>query len=171
MLSPCPHEKELTALALHGQWPDAAPAELRVHVEKCRACGDIALLMQAFRSARAESMSMVQPGSAGVLWWRAQLRRRRAAMQRIERPLLGAQIFALVVTLVIAGVFAATELRPGSSFASLFSQLARAVTASLQNLWASAAQLPLWGLALGVSGLIAVALLSGLMLYTDRQQR
>jgi hypothetical protein len=171
MLRPCPHEKYLAALVERGQWPDAAPAELRAHAESCRACSDAALLMQAFRSARSESISAAQPGSAGVLWWRAQLRRRKAAMQRIEKPILGAQIFALAVTLAIAGVFAAIELRPGSPFASLFGQLPRAVTASFQNLWASASTWPAWGLALGISGLAAVALLSGVVLYLDRRRQ
>jgi hypothetical protein len=36
------------------------------------------------------------------LWWRAQLRRRNAAIETVGRPILGAQIFALVLLIVVA---------------------------------------------------------------------
>ena len=86
MLRACPREKELAALIQRGQWPAASPAELGAHVGVCRGCGDLSIAMQAFQAARAESIRAVQPAAAGVLWWRAQLRRRKAAVERIGRP-------------------------------------------------------------------------------------
>lgn len=171
MLRPCPHEKEIAALVQRGQWPDASPAELRAHVESCRTCGDFVMLAQAFRSARTEAMAAANPGSAGVVWWRAQLRRRKAAMEKIGKPVLGAQIFALSVTLVIAVVFIASQARQQSTLIGWFSQLPHSFTGYLGSLWSSASSMPSWGLLLAVCGLAAVALLSGVMLYVDRQRR
>ena len=49
----------------------------------------------------------------GLLWWRAQIRRRNEALERVERPLVGAQIFTLLLALAAAGGLAAWEARRG----------------------------------------------------------
>jgi hypothetical protein len=95
-LRPCPHEPELKALLDAGQWPQAAPAELRSHAASCSACSNLALLTTAFRAERAAASAAAQLPPPGLLWWRAQLRRRNQAIERISRPILGAQLFALV---------------------------------------------------------------------------
>lgn len=102
-LRPCAHEPELKTLLAAGQWPQAAPAELRSHVASCRACSDLALLTSAFQAERAIASRAAQLPPPGVLWWRAQLRRRNAALERMNRPILGAQLFAfatLCITLI-----------------------------------------------------------------------
>jgi hypothetical protein len=38
------------------------------------------------------------------LWWRAQLRRRNAAIEKMARPIFGAQVFALAMSLAVAVV-------------------------------------------------------------------
>jgi hypothetical protein len=167
----CSREKEVRELLLRGQWPEAGGAELRAHVEDCRSCGDVALVMTAFQSARTASVGAANPGSAGVLWWRAQLRRRKAAMESIGKPILGAQIFALSITLAIAAVFALSQAWRGSEWLSWFTQLPHAVTVYFADLWTSASAMPAWGLLLGVLGLAAVALLSGVVLYIDRPRQ
>jgi hypothetical protein len=96
----CPHEPELKSLLAAGQWPQAAPSELRAHVASCRACNDLALLTGSFQAERAAASAMAQLPPPGVLWWRAQLRRRNAALERMSRPILGAQLFALATALV-----------------------------------------------------------------------
>lgn len=96
----CPHELELRSLLTAGQWPDAAPSDLRSHVASCRSCGDLALLTGAFQAERTSTSAIAQLPPPGVLWWRAQLRRRNAALERMSRPLLGAQLFALATALV-----------------------------------------------------------------------
>jgi hypothetical protein len=98
-LRSCKSETEVKRLLELGHWPQSCSDELRAHVAECRSCGDLVLLTQAFRGAR--SVSVAAPPPASVLWWRAQLRRRNAAVKRIQRPLLGAQIFAFAVALVL----------------------------------------------------------------------
>src|ERR1039457_6600114 len=105
MLRRCPREKEVKELLERGQWPQACAPELRAHVSSCRSCGELVLVTSAFQKARIEAAGAAKLGSPGVLWWRAQLRRRNEAVERIGRPILGAQIFALAVNLVLAVVF------------------------------------------------------------------
>jgi len=99
-LRPCPRESELKALLNAGQWPQAAPAELRSHAAACRSCSDLALLTNAFRAERAAVSAAAQLPPSGMIWWRAQLRRRNEALERIGRPIFGAQLFALVTICV-----------------------------------------------------------------------
>jgi hypothetical protein len=97
---PCPHEPELKAMLAAGQWPAAAPAELRSHVASCRSCDNLALLASAFQAERTAASAIAQLPPPGVLWWRAQLRRRNTALERMSRPILGAQLFALATALI-----------------------------------------------------------------------
>jgi hypothetical protein len=97
----CAREREVVLLLELGQWPQASPEDLRVHVAGCRACGERVLLTERLHAARAAAMAEAQLPTAGALWWRAQLRRRNEALARVTRPMLGAQIFALAVAAVL----------------------------------------------------------------------
>ena len=167
----CTREREVRELLLRGQWPQAAGEELRAHAAGCRTCTDVALVMEALLAVKSQSANAANPGSPGVLWWRAQLRRRKAAMERIDKPIVGAQIFAFGITILIAGVFAVSQVRRGAPWLSWFGELPRAVSDYFAGLWTSASAMPVWGLALGLAGLAAVAVLSGVVLYLDRQRR
>src|SRR5215469_9067009 len=118
----CAREREVTDMLQRGYWPEASPAELRVHVESCRACSDVVLMTRTFGAARKETTPTARLESAGALWWRAQLRRRSAAIETVGRPILGAQIFALAVSLVVAAVVLAWQ---GSTFKAWFADLPR----------------------------------------------
>jgi hypothetical protein len=119
----CTREKEITGLLHRGHWPQACTAELRAHVDGCPACSDLVLVTQTFQQARANTSAMPHLESPGVLWWRAQLRRRNAAVERLGRPILGAQIFALVVSLIVAiGAFA-WQARHGHPITTLLEKI------------------------------------------------
>ena len=96
----CAREREVTELLDRGYWPEACPADLRGHVEACRVCSDLVLVSQAFQAAHKQSPALPHLESAGALWWRAQLRRRNAAIEKVGGRFLGAQIFALVISVV-----------------------------------------------------------------------
>ncbi len=115
-LTSCVHEKEVRELISGGQWPAACPPELRAHLSRCRACGDLVLVSEVFRHARAESLAAARPVPPALLMWRAQLRRRYVAAERLGRPLLGAQIFAFVVVAVAALGFLGFEARSGAEW-------------------------------------------------------
>ncbi len=138
MLSPCPRENEVQALVERGQWPQACTPELRAHVDSCRSCTQFALVEPMFRQARAEAVAHVPLRPPGVRWRRAQLRRRNAAVEKIGRPILGAQIFALAIHLARAVVFIVWQARHGLSWLSWFSSptgFAEAPSLHLDSLW------------------------------------
>lgn len=172
MLRGCPRESELSGLLAHGQWPQAATPELRDHVHGCRACGDLALVKDAFQQARAETIRDSQPiGSAGVLWWRAQLRRRRAAVERVGRPLLNAQIFALAVSLLAAIGFAGLEARHGIGWLDWLQGLPHSATTQFADLSSAGFFNSGWFWLLAVSAAATLALLAGVVAYLAAEKQ
>ena len=140
-LTACPHEAEIRRLIQLGAWPHACAPELRVHAKSCRRCSELVLVTTAFIEARAMSTSAAQLPSAGMLQWRAQLRRRAAAIERIQRPFLGAQIFGSAALLAIAAAFVITQASRGWDWAQAlggwFLALPHAGPFHLQALWSS----------------------------------
>ena len=76
ILGSCVREKEVSELLRQGHWPHACTAELHAHVDGCRACRDLVLVAASFQKARAQAAGAAPLQSPGLLWWRAQLRRR-----------------------------------------------------------------------------------------------
>ena len=116
----CIHEKEVADLLARGHYPQACTPELQAHVSTCRSCADLILVTGAFQAARVQTAAAANLPSPGLLWWRAQLRRRNAAVESIGKPILGAQIFALLVSLVFAIGFLATQATHGLHWLSGF---------------------------------------------------
>jgi hypothetical protein len=98
----CTRQPEVKAVLESGHWPHACPPELRAHLSDCRSCADLVLVTQAFRQSRAATAAQAQLPAPGAIWWRAQLRRRNAAIESVGKPILGAYVFALAFTLVVA---------------------------------------------------------------------
>jgi hypothetical protein len=181
-LRPCPRGAEIRALLHDGHWPHACPAELRDHAAACRSCSDLILLTQAFRADRAQAAASAQLPPPGLLWWRAQLRRRNAAVQTIARPLLGAQIFAFTITLLVAVALVVSQARHGLHW---LTEVPKSPAFHLSNLWTnlssnflsvpaagSAGWLGLhWNPPYLIPGLALLVLLGGVVVYlaTERQ--
>ena len=123
MLRACTREAEVKALVERGQWPQACAPDLREHVSTCRSCGELALVTAAFQRARNQAVGVAKIGSPGLVWWRAQLRRRDVAVERIAKPIVGAQIFALIVNLVVAAAVAVWQARQGVAWLTWIQQL------------------------------------------------
>jgi hypothetical protein len=178
-LRSCSCQREVQELLLSGHWPHAAAPELRAHVSSCRACGDQVLLTQAFGAARATAANAAQLPAPGVLWWRAQLRRRNAAVERIGKPILGAHIFALVITLLLTAGFVVSHARHGLHWLSWSAErsaewlaaLPQSPTFHLETL------LPLASFKSGLSliylipALAMLALLSGIVFYLASEKQ
>jgi hypothetical protein len=112
-LRPCPRQTEVQQLLEQGHWPQACPAELRAHLSDCRACSELMMVTQAFQRARAAAAAEVKLPASGAIWWRAQLRKRNAAVERVGKPIFGAYVFALAVTVLVAAAFAVSQARHG----------------------------------------------------------
>jgi hypothetical protein len=106
-----------------------------------------------------------------VLWWRAQLRRRNEAVERIGRPILGAQIFALAVNLVLAVTFVVWQARNGLAWLTRLEQLPQTATLHLGSLWSSA--MLNFGLdwMVMIPALATLALLGGVVVYLASEKQ
>jgi hypothetical protein len=162
MFRTCSHESELTQALKDGHWPQGCGRELRAHVDGCSTCSDLVLVTQTFQFARAESESASPGGSPSLLWWRAQLRRRNAAAERVARPITIAQIFAWVVVALVGIVFVASQYRHGLRWASWWAELAP--SRAFRSLPVAPGQVD-WNLLLLISGFGVLALLSAVVLY------
>jgi hypothetical protein len=162
-LGACGREKEVAEMLARGHWPEAASGELRAHVDGCRGCRDLVLVKQAFRAERSAAAGAARLEPPGVLWWRAQLRRRNTALVRMGRPILGAQILSVAVTLASAIFYLAWQAKRGYTWPGWLQQFPRAL--HLEALLPDAlAKYPgeTW---LVFSGLAMLAVMSGVIVY------
>jgi hypothetical protein len=109
----CARQTEVRQLLAQGHWPNACPADLRGHLCECRLCAELVLVTQAFQVSRETAAAQVKLPAPGAIWWRAQLRRRNAAVERVGKPIMGAYVFALSMTVLVAAVFAISQARHG----------------------------------------------------------
>ena len=158
-LGHCTREKEVMDLLRSGGWPAACEPELHEHVAGCSLCAQTVMLKSAFVSALAAAKDQARLQSAGVLWWRAQLRRRNEAVERVNRPIARAQRFALLINLLAAVALLASQWRHGYRLAEWFSTFHPAA------LWAMAAQQPGWNLMVLIPCVAAVVALGGITVY------
>lgn len=161
----CARERELTVLLHNGHWPQACPDELRTHVASCRSCSDLVLVTESLQASRRQTTEMPHLEPAGAIWWRAQLRRRNAAIEKVSRPILGAQIFAVLMTVVVLGAIAFWQF---GNWSAWFADLPGALhlTALIPS------SMPENGILWIIVPLIAtIALLSGIVVYLASEKQ
>jgi hypothetical protein len=167
----CSREKEVAELLQSGHWPLACSSELRAHVRVCRRCSDRVLVTESFQQDRIESERVARLNSPGLVWWRAQLRGRSAALENIAKPIKGAQIFALFINLVVAAGFVVWLVQQGARWPSWLSEFLHSQAFHLNTLWSFSSMAPDWSLMVLVPGLGALALLSGVVLYLALERK
>ena len=181
MLRACPREREVKELVERGQWPvvEATAPELYAHIRHCRSCEELAFVALTFQRARAETAAAAMVGPPSVLWWRAQLRQRNAAVERIGMPMMGAQIFALAVSLALAVGLAAWQARHGLAWLPWLKQLPQTATQQfdsgwtqmLSTLWSSALPGSAWNWMVLLSAGATLALLGGVAVYLASERQ
>ena len=97
----CSHQEQVTRELRQGKLPELWDDTLRAHIAGCRSCSDLVLVAQALQQDRMQTMQTAQAASAGALWWRAQVRLRNGAMERVTRPIALAEKFALIITAAV----------------------------------------------------------------------
>jgi hypothetical protein len=164
----CPRQAELQSIVRRGHWPQACDPELRRHVETCRTCAEQLLVQHAFHAARAQAMhaarghypNLLHPN---LLWWRAQLRRRNDALQRVSRPVTTAQIFAFCISVLAAAALLRSQWQQGLNWSSWLPQSSSASQFDALSFFTSINAD--WGLFLMLTGLGTVLLLSAVIVY------
>jgi hypothetical protein len=159
----CPHEAEVQAILRRGHWPEACDPDFRQHLETCDRCGDQLLVLHAFHTARAQAMQTARLDHPNLVWWRAQLRRRNDALQRVGRPITTAQIFALCISIFAAAALLLSQMRKGLTWSSWLPD-----PSSVSHFDALAffdSVMADWGLLLLLTGFGTIVLLSAVVLY------
>lgn len=167
MFRSCPHETELAAVLKAGHWPEACDEGLRAHVRECRSCSDFVLVTLSFQRARSQSMQAAPVDSPSLLWWRASLRRRNAAVARISRPISLAGTFGLLSTLAVALAFVWSQWRSGASWLPWLTALPHPSAFGLRELWSAvyAQEVNTLGVLTLAAGLALITLLGGFVMY------
>ena len=155
----CSHLAEVRNALAQGHWPDACAPELRTHVAACNRCAQEILLTGHLQRDRAAITAEAQPGAASLIWWRAQARRRNAALQRAGRPLAAAHVFALLTVVAAIVAFVALHWR------NLVDRATAAPTSSLSNIVGD------WGLAPLVFALLVITTLGGVVVYLTSERQ
>jgi hypothetical protein len=104
----CIREEDVLDAIASSRWPSRCDEELRTHVRNCAVCADLAEVAEAFVTDRDVARSEARVPSAGVVWWRAQLRAREAAARAAGRPVAFIQgIAASVAVWLVVALFRA----------------------------------------------------------------
>jgi len=157
----CVYEKELRQALKDGHWPAGCLPELREHVQACASCSDLVLVTEAFQQARKHSSPEV-PQTSNLLWWRAQLQRRRSAAEQVSRPITVAQTFAWAVSVLAALVSAISQYHHGLRWANWWSEVA---PLRLFHLAPIVTQNLDWNLFLLIPTIGGLALVGGVVVY------
>jgi len=122
ILRACSRRAEVQQMMARGHWPHACSPQLRAHLTACKACAEFLLLSEAFGQSRNAALAEARLPAAGAIWWRAQLARRNAAVERMGRSALSAYAFALGLTLVVGAGLAVNQARHGLRWLDWFGQ-------------------------------------------------
>lgn len=87
----CKWETRVLDAVLSGRWPEACEQELRCHTVECAVCSDLVLVAVALAQARGPACAEVRLPSAGLVWWKAQVRARREAAEQAAQPIVIAE--------------------------------------------------------------------------------
>ena len=101
-MNECVREPEVVEAVASGRWADACDAELQTHAAICPICAEVALLAGLLREERSWALQNVRVPSAGLVWWRAELRARQDAARKAERPMSLMQAFAAACAVGVA---------------------------------------------------------------------
>ena len=101
----CPRERELLDALQASRWP-GSDESLQAHVSTCPSCTDLlAVVAPLLDEQRALQQEAAVPSSA-IVWWRAQRRFRREAMEKAAQPIS----FVQGITIACAAGLLATVL-------------------------------------------------------------
>ena len=137
----------------------------------CRTCGDLVLVTASFQRARTEAAGEARIGTPSALWWRAQLRRRNTAVERLGKPLLGAHIFALLICLLVGLASLADQARHGVAWLTWLEGLPQDFPIHLNQLWTSVLLNPGWSSMVLIPAIATLAMLGGVVVYLASERQ
>ena len=144
MISECGREQDVLDAVSSGRWPGRCDDELRVHVNACLVCSDLANVAAAVIDDRDAAWSQARVPSAGIVWWRAQLRAREDAARAAGRPVAFVQGVAASVALwLIVSLVRALPSEYVSNWGTWISSALPSVTFTMADIARVTAAVPL----------------------------
>jgi hypothetical protein len=107
----CCRSAEVAAAVAGGERLDDGSGELELHVAGCTSCADVVLVMSSLRSEWDRLRRTAPVPSAGLVWWRAQLRQRQEAARAAAAPVTVLHGITLALTLGLAVFLVWTVVR------------------------------------------------------------
>jgi hypothetical protein len=98
----CSHEIEIVDTITSGRWPAGCTDELQLHAASCPVCKDVVRVALALTQDRSDALQAVRIPSAGLVWWRSEMRARRDAVNKATRPLQIVECVAALCVIVAA---------------------------------------------------------------------
>jgi hypothetical protein len=99
----CAREQDLLEVLAAGRWPDFCAGELRAHVDGCGSCTDLLAVALPLLQEQELALRDAHIPSSAVVWWRAQMRARREAVQAATSPITLVQGVALACAVGLVG--------------------------------------------------------------------
>jgi hypothetical protein len=159
----CSHEVEIARLLDENRLPENST--LLAHAEKCARCSEVVFAIQILQRGRASSLISAHAGSPGYLWWRAQLRRQNGVVEKVTKPIVWAERFALISMLCIATGFGFWQSGQLHDWFSRLAVLLGYQALPLNSIWLRATNTSSLMAVSMLAGLFVVACIGGLALY------
>jgi hypothetical protein len=83
----CDREIEIVEAVMCCRWPAGVGEELQSHAATCPVCMDVVQVSLALSQDRSSALLSAHVPSAGLVWWRSEMRARRDAIERATRPM------------------------------------------------------------------------------------
>jgi hypothetical protein len=156
MRGECPRSADVAAALMAGGLSGGCPDDdVRCHLEACQPCADLALVIAALRAERAKDRLQAPVPSAGLVWWRAQLRQRQQAARMATAPVTALHLLTLAFGLALAVALA--WWASGSIGAGALVLHARSIPAWLSSPSTVSPALVRYGLGLAASAWLVLA--------------
>jgi hypothetical protein len=143
----CDRETELVEALTSGRWPGACGEDLRRHAASCAVCADVVLVAQALGQESALARVEMALPTAGLVWWKAQMRARREAAERAAQPIAIVEGLAWVSGVLCLLGTAIWQRSWIEEWLSWFAQTAQSGHFAWSSLWSQGLRAGPWSLA------------------------
>jgi hypothetical protein len=120
-MTDCLREPEVLDAIVVSRWPD----DLRVHVDGCPVCGELARVASALSEEGDAARGEAHPPTSGQVWWRATMRTRAEAARAAARPITVLQALSAACAV---GLFAGLLTRSWTSVGQPLTWMAGALS-------------------------------------------
>jgi hypothetical protein len=102
MITGCDHEQDVLDAIAANRWPNRLSAALSRHVSACEVCQDLGIVAAAISDDYASAALQARLPSAGLVYWRAEIRARQQARLAASQPITLVQLLTTACGFAVA---------------------------------------------------------------------